>query len=153
MSLQAKYDPREDRMRLTLQSAEGTAARTFWVTRRQWLGLLQALVNLPPAARGDETESPPSSEPSRPRLLSSALENAPVPIKAIRLRRLKHGIKLVLVMDGEQGVFIDVPLAGLTQLLAMLRQQAERAGWDVEAALDRLSSALPSAAMTKAFLH
>jgi len=140
-------------MRLTLQREAGSAL-AFWVTRRQWLGLLRALGDMPPAVVGDEPEQPPAAAQSRPKPAAGGADEAAVPLKAIRLRRYKGGVKLVLVMNDDQGVFIDVPTTGVAQLLGMLRQQAERAGWDVEAALARLSSAqLASAAVKKARLH
>lgn len=132
-------------MRLLLLPGEGLP-QSFWVTRRQWLGLLHALATLPPTVA-------PAPPPSRQRRLSTRAEAgqvAPLPLQAIRLRRLAEGVKLVFV-TGKAGVSATLSNAGVAQLQDLLRQQAERAGWDAKAALARLhAGAMASAAMRKA---
>jgi len=149
MALRAKYDPKQDRMLLTLHPAEGEP-HAFWVTRRQWLGLLHAMTDLPALAA--EPDAPPRP-PSRQRRLSANVNETPpepIPVRGIRLRRLTDGVKLIFV-TGVQGVGVDFSTAGVAQLRAMLQQQAERAGWDVGAALARLNAAtVANAAMKKA---
>jgi hypothetical protein len=138
MALQARYDPQQDRMRLILRPAEGPL-RAFWVTRRQWLGLLHALSAGQPAA----AEQAAPALPPKPRQLANSPESLapePVPLQTIRLRRMAEGMKLMLVID-KNVVTLDIPAAGIVQVQAMLRQQAERAGWDTDAALARLSAA------------
>lgn len=145
MGLQAKYDPQTDRMRLTLHPA-ASAPRAFWVTRRQWLGLLQAVTVLP---QSGSAEAPPLPR-TKKALTAEALIPAPIPVEAIRLRQLAEGVKLVFVA-GAKGMAISLQDPGLQQLKQMLLQQAERAGWDVAAALARLNAqGLARAAMRKA---
>lgn len=145
MGLQSKYDLQTDRMRLTLQLANG-ALRAFWVTRRQWLGLLHAVTVLPQSA---SAEAPPLPR-TKKALTAKALIPAPIPVEAIRLRQLAEGVKLVFAA-ADKGVAISLQEPGLQQLQQMLLQQAERAGWDVSAALARLNAqGLARAAMRKA---
>lgn len=147
MALQAKYDPREDRMRLTLHPAEGDP-HVFWVTRRQWLGLLHALAGVPAGEAKQESAAAPASRQRR--LFAHDPERKPIPLQGIRLRRLANGVKLVFV-PGAQGVGVDLTPEGVAQLRAMLWQQAERAGWDVTVALARLDAAtLANAALKDA---
>lgn len=136
MNLQARYDPREDRMRLTLHPAEGDP-HVFWVTRQQWLGLLHALAGVPAGEAKPTFAAAPASHQRR---LSAAEPGAePIPLQGIRLRRLANGVKLVF-NPGAQGVGLDLPPQRVAQLRAMLWQQAERAGWDVAVALARLDA-------------
>lgn len=149
MGLRAKYDPGEDRMRLALEPGEGPPL-AFWVTRRQWLGLLHTLAGLPVPENTEAEEAGVTVPSSRQHRLSLAEATVPTVLQAIRLRRQAGGIKLALITAG-QSVAVDLPHAGIVQLQAMLRQQAERAGWDVDAGLARLSAAsLADAAMKKA---
>lgn len=159
MALQAKYDPQEDRMRLTLHADEGKR-HVFWVTRRDWLGLLHTLTDddamgAPPAtgsAAGGTAGSTIATGAGRALRRAPAGDNdvQPIPLQGIRLRRLADGVKLVFVTPG-QGVGIKLPATGVAQLQAVLQQQAERAGWDTAAALARLNAhRLTRAAMKKA---
>jgi hypothetical protein len=76
-----------------------------------------------------------------------------VPLISIRLRPLKQGAKLVLIAAAQRSG-VDLPAVGVLQLQAMLRQKAERAGWDVAAALARLSAAgLAESVVRKAQCH
>lgn len=155
MGLQAKYDPAEDRMQLTLQP-DGGPRLAFWVTRRQWLALLQALLAIPSTEKSPLPASGPGT--SLPAERSNAIDplgsERPMLLKGIRLRQHRGAVKLVLVLAENQSVSVDLPPASLIGLQAMLRQQAEKAGWDVEAGLQRLSSAeMTRIALRKARLH
>jgi len=145
--LQAQYDAREDRMRLTLHPA-AAEPRSFWVTRRQWLELLHALAALP---LPDAVE--PASESSVPvgARKARALEVPPAtPVREIRLRRTPAGARLAFVA-GPEGATLALPPAGVRRLILMLQQQADRAGWDPQAALARLNARdLAGATVSKA---
>lgn len=155
MALQARYEPREDRMRLTLQPAQGEP-RVFWVTRRQWLDWLRSLLLAAEAAGAAATPEQAGAEPpkpSRPRLADADIE--PQSLSAIRVRRAGESVQMAFVVHGEgapaQAVKLTVPPDGMLRLRDLLLQQAERAGWDVGAALARLdASALAGAAVRKA---
>jgi hypothetical protein len=153
MSLQARYDPQSDRMRLMLQPAQG-APRVFWVTRRQWLGWLHALLRLPPSreAAGATSEGAPP-KPRRPRAAADqGIE--PQALSAIRLRRAGERVQVVFAIEGEaaaQGTTMMLPPEGVARMRDLLQQQAERAGWDPGAALARLNAtAMAGAALRKA---
>lgn len=144
-------------MQLTLRAGEGEEY-AFWATRRQWLGLLRALVSIHPeiTAVAEGSAVTTAKTPFRLHRLSAEekAEGEPFLLKAIRLQRRKGAIRLALLLSDEQGLFVDLHQEGIPKLQAMLRQQAERAGWDVEAALVRLSSAqLAKAAVRKAGMH
>ena len=151
MGLQAKYDPGEDRMSMIVQAGDG-AVLSFWVTRRQWLGLLRGLSSLPPVVQAVEPQATPqvAAAPRRPRLR----EASPVLLTGIRLRQQGSRMNLVLVVKEKQAVTIDLSPASISGLVNLLRQQAERAGWDAEAAMPRLASAqLAASSARKARLH
>lgn len=147
MNLRARYDQQEDRMRLTLHPVTGES-HSFWVTRRQWIGLLNTLTKLP-----IETERPKQSVPAPQQKYTQAHESIaePLPLDGIRVRRIdNNGIKLIFV-TGMRGVFVKIPSAGIESLQRMLEQQADRADWDVSSALTRLHAAdLTKVAMKKA---
>jgi len=153
MALQAKYDPQADRMRLTLQPAEG-APRVFWVTRRQWLGWLHAMQRLPPAGdAGGATRT--SSAPRPPRQRAAADDGIePQALSAIRLRGAGERLQVVFAVEGEvpaREASLTLPPEGVARMRDLLQQQAERAGWDPSAALARLDAgAVASAALRKA---
>lgn len=134
-------------MRLTLHPGDG-APRAFWVTRRQWLGLIHALAALPHEP-GGAIDAPPQIKKRLPAAADISLP-VPLPVQGIRLRRLAQGVKIVFVA-GDQGAAISLEGQGLHQLRQMLRQQAERAEWDAGAALARLNAqGMARAAMRKA---
>ncbi len=151
MGLQAKYDARADRMLLTVQAAEGTPV-AIWVTRRQWLNLLHALPGFMPAsaegAAAAGTNSAATEPPARRERRQFAPAGEPVELQSLRVVPLDAGVKVIFVI-GEQAVGVEFTEAGVQQLLAMLQQQAERAGWDASAALARLDAALLANAAMK----
>lgn len=153
MSLQAKYDPQADRMRLTLRPAE-RPPQVFWVTRRQWLDWLHALWRLPQPkdATGIKSEGP-STKPRRQRAAGDDGVEAQL-LSAIRLRRAGDRVQVVFGIQGEnaaRGATLTLPYEGVEQMRELLQQQAERAGWDPGAALARLSAtAMAGAALRKA---
>ncbi len=140
MSLHAKYDLHADRMLLTVQPPEG-APVAIWVTRKQWLNLMHALPKVVPASgdEGDGTLAVHAPRP-RPRRTPSGVAE-PVELSALRLIALQAGARLIFVL-GEQAVSMDFSPEGVAQLQSLLSQQAERAGWDAAAALERLEAAL-----------
>lgn len=135
MALHAKFDALEDRMLLTLRPPEG-AGRAFWVTRRQWLALLDAVValRLPDADPGLTSEPPLDN---RKRAPGGPTAQA-VPVQALRLRPAASGGAKLAFVAGENGAAMSLSDAGLEQLKQLLLQQAERAEWDVAAALERM---------------
>lgn len=141
MALRARYDPQADRMRLTLQPAEGPA-RSFWLTRRQWLGWLHALLASPlpqPAADASAVAQETNAPKPRPRRQDD--EGQPEVLKAIRLRRAGDRLQVAFVAEGGQAVTLSMAPEGVRQMRELLEQQAERAGWDAAAAMARLNAA------------
>ena len=141
MAIKSRYDVAADRMRLELQAAEG-ASQAYWFSRRQWLALLwrlravvQELGLLPTApvpAKGLRPRPPQPIE-------AGAAE--PVMVDGIRLKVEGEGAQLILVI-GKQGRGIKLPAAGVKKFEEMVLMQAERAGWDPQAALQRLKATM-----------
>lgn len=150
MSLQAKYDPREDRMQLTLQPVEGKP-QAFWVTRRQWLALLRRLrvaaLEMGCELSASEPVQPPRGRPPR-NPAADSLE--PVLLDGLRLKPEGDGVRLMFVVNEKaRGIFLKEP--GLRQLMEIVAVQADRAGWDLPAGLQRLqANELAKAAMNRA---
>lgn len=148
MALQAKYDPREDRMLLTLHPPGGVV-RSFWVTRRQWLALLDAVASLPlPDEPVPEAGDPAPG--AKKRLPAPAPEKA-VAVQALRLRPVASGGAKLAFVAGEDGAAMSLHPAGLQRLRHMLLEQAERADWDAAAAMERMDARkIAGEAMNKA---
>ena len=60
-------------------------------------------------------------------------------LQAIRFRKTSSGIRLGFVASSDSAA-IDLRVDGARQLLDILQQQSERAGWDPQAALVRLQA-------------
>jgi len=58
----------------------------------------------------------------------------------LRLRPMASGGAKLAFVAGEEGAAMSLPEAGLQQLKQLLLVQAERAEWDVAAALERLDA-------------
>lgn len=144
MSLHAQYDPQADRMMLTVQPPEG-APVAIWVTRRQWLNLMRALPQFAPTGAGGAGLAQPRGP--RPRRAAAAVAE-PVLLSAVRLAAQPAGVRVIFVI-GAQAVRVDFSEEGAAQLQSMLSQQAERAGWDATAALERLEAASLAVAALK----
>lgn len=139
MSLKARYEPDVDRMRLVLQPPEGDP-KAFWAMRKQWLSLLYRL-RLAAQQLNVELASPEPVKPPRGRPpkdpATDALEAQL--LDGFRLRTEGDTLRLMLVADKKaQGFSIKAP--GLRRLEEMVWSQAERAGWDPQAALQRLQA-------------
>ena len=137
MAFQAKYIPREDRMRVTLRPPEGDV-RSFWVTRRQWLDVLHELDELGEAQGEPREEVPQPPEERRKRAMEPVPE--PIALQSLRLQRSERGAKLLFATGGGRGASFNLPQPALPRLRQLFQQQAEQAGWDPAAALDRLGA-------------
>lgn len=145
--LRAQYDAREDRMRLTLHPADGEP-RSFWVSRRQWFELLHALTALPLPDAGEPASR--SLVPAGGRKAPSPEVPPPMTLQDIRLRKSPAGVRLAFVAEPE-GATLALQPDGIRRLILMLQQQADRAGWDPQAALARLHARdLAGATVSKA---
>lgn len=148
MSLKVRYDLISDRMRLLVQAPEATPY-AFWVTRPQWMVLMRRLQTLS-QHHPKWTEPQALTPPRRPRKDQQPETVEAVPLDDFRVRPEGDGFQLLLV-TGQKALAIPFRAAGLQRLLDMLAQQAERAGWDPQAALERLQAyALARAAMDRA---
>jgi hypothetical protein len=138
MGVQARYDPKEDRMLLSLEYGDGTA-RTFWLTRRQWIGMMHemAALKLVPA---DEAPAEPPPKKNAPRPLAPQPEATMV--QSVKVRKQEEGARLVFAVGEDQGVGMTLPAERLASFHRLLEQQAERAGWDPRAGVERLSAAV-----------
>jgi hypothetical protein len=137
MALKARYFPAQDRMRLVHEPAEGECAE-FWVTRRLWLALLKRL-RAAGGQLGIEPKLPPKAGPARQAALPAVGSSGPVLLDRVRLRIEGKGASLILLV-GDRAHVVQLGVAGLAQLQEMVALQAERAGWDPEAAMQRLDA-------------
>ncbi len=137
MGLLAKYDAAADRMRLALQSGSEPPL-LFWVTRRQWLGWLHALAKVPALPPSEGAPEAPATGKRERQTFPEAGE--PVLVKRISVRTGAQGIKILFALESRV-LAVELPMATVSQLQAMLQQQAEYAGWDAAAALVRLDAA------------
>jgi hypothetical protein len=143
MGIKARYDAKEDRMLLIFEPKEGEG-RTFWVTRRQWLGLYNGLGPLKP-------EKPQAKQPQqKPQALPESLTKGAVLLEGVKLRQKDGAYQMAFMAEGKP-MGMQVKGDALEQLKQMLDQQAERAGWDTSAAMQRLKAgAVANAAVKKA---
>ena len=94
MGIKARYDVKEDRMLLIFEPKEGEG-RTFWVTRRQWLGLYNGLGPLKP-------EKPQAKQPQqKPQALPESLTKGAVLLEGVKLRQ-KDGAYQIAFMAGRE---------------------------------------------------
>ena len=143
MGIKARYDAKEDRMLLIFEPKDGEG-RTFWVTRRQWLGLYNGLGPLKP-------EKPQAKQPQqKPQALPESLTKGAVLLEGVKLRQKDGAYQMAFMAQGKP-MGMQVKGEALEQLKQMLDQQAERAGWDTPAAVQRLKAgAAANAAVKKA---
>lgn len=139
MALKARYDPKADRMRLMLHPADHPPL-LFWVTRRQWLGLLRRL-RVVAQQLGVELSAPKPVQAPRHRLPKNPeVESlAPASIDKIGLRVEGRGARLHLLAGG-CATGLSLNPATLRELEELVALQAERAGWDPRAAMQRLEA-------------
>jgi hypothetical protein len=143
MAIKARYDAKEDRMLLIFEPKdEGGERRAFWVTRRQWLGLYSGLGPLKP-------EKPRAKQPpAKPQVLPEALTKGAVALESLKLRRKDDAFQIAFEAEGKP-MGMQVKGDTLEQLKQMLDQQAERAGWDSQAAFLRMKAAAAANAAVK----
>ena len=149
MSIKILYDVNEDRMRLVLQPPD-KAPVALWVNRRQWLALLARLRAVAGQLGVTLTEfDPPKVPRGRPPRDPRIEAMVPEKLDGMRLRVEGDGVRLLFV-QGEKVRGLMLKLGGLQQLEEIVALQAERAGWDVSAGLERLhAQALTRAAMNR----
>jgi hypothetical protein len=135
MALRARYDPREDRMFLALQFPEQPEQR-YWVTRRLWLALYGQIASLAPS-QPEQALPPPPANPPRPMAAGDTADA--VALDGVRIKKNEDGVRLVFA-SARGNTFVDFKQPGLLQLKRLLEMQAERAGWDAAAALERLQA-------------
>ncbi|MCX8050199.1 MAG: hypothetical protein N3A55_11155 [Methylohalobius sp.] len=136
MLLKAKYDPKEDRIQLTLHPAD-KSPQAFWLTRRQCVALLQVIQEtlkaLPPTAGA---RAAASKAPGDSRI---AMPQASPQLARLRWRRLPKGLRLVFMTEEKKGMRLELGAVELGGLQKTLLQLARRAQWEVEATLQKLA--------------
>lgn len=136
MHLKLDFHAPEDRMVFTLRSEQ--RVHRYWLTRRQCVGLVLAcrrvmasLPNLPELERAEKAgRLAPAVHAEDPTALQPSLTRV-----AVR----RHQQDLGLTFSGEEGKGQTVRLAPVEQLrlLRNLRRLADRALWDLDAAIAR----------------
>lgn len=139
MSIKLKYDPNADRMRLVIQP-EGQDVRFFWLRRNQCLALLARLTDvLPQLGVAAKPIEPLKAPPPRPKKDPAIDDAAPESLSAIRVRQEGEQVRVMFVHP-DQGIGLTLKAPGLQRLQEMLATQAERAGWDPVAGIERLKA-------------
>jgi hypothetical protein len=153
MAIHSRYDAREDRMLLSVETGPEKTLRQIWMTRRQWTGLLHQMVAMKFAPLDDPKPPQNQGEPkAKPRAHALPPQPEAKSVQTLKLRKEADGTaKVMFGFDDKDGVGITLKQTGIVDLQRMLEQQAERAGWDPRAALERLDAAEAAAkAMKKA---
>ncbi len=130
MNLKARYLFLDDRMRLEIHPP-GKEPQAFTLSRRQWLKFIRAVGvgDLPPQ------QVPPLKPEGKPNQ-----EEAPAQVvRALNLEREQGGLRVSFILDkAKMGLLL--PNEGLPEIGEMFFRQAERAGWDPAAGLERLKA-------------
>jgi len=141
MGIKARYDGKQDRMLLIIEPKEGDR-RVLWMTRRQWVGLYGGLGPLKPEK--PEAKQPPPKPQPLPESLTAGAEL----LDTVKLRRKDDVVQIGFIAN-DKPVGMQVKGDSLEQLKRLLQQQAERAGWDPQAAVVRLRAAAQANAVVK----
>jgi hypothetical protein len=146
MAIKARYDPAEDRMLMSVRMENGE--RLYWVTRRLWLSLYRQFAELDETG-GDAAEVPPP-KPARAAPIPAEESRDASRLERVQFSRTAEGIKLLFSAGGSaDNVGIGVRTTAVHRFRRLFEMQAERAGWDPAAALDRLSAGKMAAATLK----
>ncbi len=135
MGVQAKYDPKEDRMLLSLEYGDGST-RIFWLTRRQWIGMMHEMAALKLVPKDEAATEPPKKSAPKP----LPPQPSATMVESVKLRKQDQGARVVFSVGEEQGVGVTLAGDGLAGFHRLLEQQAERAGWDPRAGIERLNA-------------
>lgn len=139
MSIKLKYDPDADRMRLVIQP-QGQAMRFFWLRRNQCLALLARLRDVLHQLGVDAKPIEPlKAPPARPKKDPAIDEAAPELLAGIRVRLEGESVQLLFV-HADNGIGVTLKAPGVQRLQEMVATQAERAGWDPVAGIQRLKA-------------
>lgn len=136
--MKLKYDRVADRMRLVVERDNLTAS-VFWLRRNQCLALLARLDN---ASEG-EGESEPCKLEDSPKKLQrrdTVTEQVrPVDLDGISVKTEVDGVSLTFI-HAQRGLTLKLTPAVIVRLRELLLIQAERAGWDPNAGIQRLKA-------------
>lgn len=138
--MKLKYDAKADRMRLQM-AQENQPERMFWLKRNQCLALLARLSDIA-AHLGVDTQAAdlPDQPPPRTPGKDPAFDKAvPEHLDGIRVRVDGTGVRVIFV-QAKDGVALKLTIPGMRRLQDMLTTQAERAGWDPAAGMQRLKA-------------
>lgn len=134
--LKLDFNAQEDRMVFTLQAPQ--QVHRYWLTRRQCVGLVLAcrrvmasLPNLPALARAEKTGRPSTAAPEE-----EAISVQPT-LTRVAVRRQQQTLALTFSGHGEAPQTVRLGPAEQLRLLRHLRRLAERARWDLNAAIAR----------------
>ena len=139
MALTARYDHNEDRMLLHVQS-DPDLSRRYWITRRQWLWLLFRLQTIA-KRQGEKLTSLRAMEPPDNAHASLVQEEGLVPVllETIRVRALERGFRIAF-FAGDRAANVALTIINVHKAEEFVFLQAERAGWDPQAGVQRLEA-------------
>jgi hypothetical protein len=131
---------------LLLLAPSGGEERKLWVTRRLWLALYREVAALAPSTQQDDTAQ--GQPPPRPKAMAPQDAEAAEVLTTIRISRRPKGAALIFEAPGGP-VNLDFAPQGLVKFRQMLETQADRAGWDASAAMERLRAEAAAGAAVK----
>jgi hypothetical protein len=146
--MKSRYDSREDRMLLLLAPPGGE--RSFWVPRRLWLALYRELTSISPSGREDDDMADvPPSRPAKP-IGDQDAARAEL-LATIKISRTAPDSAALVFRGAGEPVRVALAGPGLVRFKRMLETQADRAGWDAPAGVERLAAeAIAGAAVRRA---
>lgn len=126
----------------------GEEEARFWITRRLWLGVYRRLSRLAPAV--EEAAAKVPAPPKQPSPIPTEEAKDAVLLHSVQIAKEGEGVRLVFSTDHDK-LAINLNKSGFGQFRRMLDMQADRAGWDSPAAIERLDAqAAASAALQRA---
>lgn len=131
---------------LLLLTPPGGVECKLWVTRRLWLALLHEVGALAPEAKEDQAAAAPPAPGARAMALADAA--GAHELSSVRISRNENRVRLFFDAPG-QAPTLNFGPAGLAQFRRMLEVQADRAGWDSAAAMERLRAGAVASALVR----
>lgn len=140
MPIKLSYDPKQDRIILQIP-VDSETHRAFWLQRNQCLAMLARLTNIleqmgmpttPPVAQGLQPAARPKADTDAAALQAESLSG-------IKIRPEGDSVRISF-LHPQHTAAVGFKGAGLQKLHEALALQAERAGWDPAAGLERIKA-------------
>jgi hypothetical protein len=137
--LKLKYDVGEDRMELVLAEND-TNRQTFWLCRRHCIGLLFRLSQIADDLKIELDQIEKLAPPQfRKQVASIPDQLLAQKIEGLSIKKVSSGAEL-RIRGAQGGVAVKLSPDGVKKMNELVYSQAERAGWDPAAGIDRLKA-------------